>query len=96
MHSIIHFRHIFCRDFEKRALELLEKCSADELEQTKSLVSINIPAWGNKSLIQLAALSNFQEFISHPRCKDISDQDWKGDITTGDGEFLNMKVCIIM
>lgn len=45
--------------------------------------------------MELAAISRSKEFIGHPRCKEISDEKWRGDILlASDDEYLNRKVCI--
>ena len=44
--------------------------------------------------MELAAISRSKEFIGHPRCKEISDEKWRGDILlASDDEYLNRKVC---
>ncbi|XP_066912684.1 transient receptor potential cation channel subfamily M member 1-like [Clytia hemisphaerica] len=80
------------RYFSDKAIQLLEQCSKEKTEDTKQLINKPIPGWGKKTLIELAALSDFQEFICLPRCKDINDQKWRAGIVPMDGEFINLKL----
>ena len=61
------------------------------------MINSPIPKWANKTLMELAAISRSKEFIGHPRCKEISDEKWRGDILlASDDEHLNRKVCFFI
>lgn len=75
------------------AMNLMEKCSKISTTQTASLVNLPLPRWSDKTCMDLAALSQFEQFIAHQRCQDITGQVWRGDFALY-GRYFHIKVTL--
>lgn len=84
---MLTFRH-----FEDLANGLLGRCSEIDIEFTENLIQHKHKNWGNKTIMELAALSDSKQFLSHIRCKDAMDARWRGNISLGSRGFFNLKV----
>ena len=86
------FQNLSISDYENEAIEILDVCNSVDKETAGDLVNTRLPQYGKRTLMELAALSKRQKFISHNRCKIEVDKIWRNKIVIQDGELLNIMV----
>ncbi|XP_066923702.1 transient receptor potential cation channel subfamily M member 8-like isoform X2 [Clytia hemisphaerica] len=79
---------------ESEAIEILDTCSNVDKISAGKLVSTPLPQYGNKTLMELAALSGRKNFVGNNRCKREIDKRWRNNIRIQDGDWLNMLVLL--
>ena len=82
------------RENESEAIKILDTCSSVDKISAGKLVSTPLPQYGNKTLIELAALSGRKNFVGNNRCKREIDKRWRNNIRIQDGDWLNMLVSV--
>ena len=82
---------LFRRLFQDHAIDLLKKCTKISAEKPTLLVDTDLPQWNERKVMDLAALSEFKEFIAQARCQVVTNMEWRGHIS---GSCLWLKVNI--
>ena len=67
-------------EFERRAIQVLKKCSEKNLSLTNDLIIRELPHWGKHSCIELAILGNSRKFVESPTVQLFMKSLWLGTV----------------
>ncbi|XP_065053004.1 transient receptor potential channel-like isoform X2 [Rhopilema esculentum] len=65
-------------EYEKRAVDVLTCYYQSDTEAAIDIVKRQIPLWGNKSILTIAANSGSREIVSHSSCQEYLTDVWNG------------------
>ncbi|RNA06320.1 transient receptor potential cation channel subfamily M member 2 isoform X1 [Brachionus plicatilis] len=81
--------------YEKRAVDVIQSCYEENLEDAQLLLLRQIPEFGNSTLLSMASAFECKNFVSTTCFQDMLAKLWYGQIYT-DAKWINILFSIIL
>ncbi|XP_045452338.1 transient receptor potential cation channel trpm [Melitaea cinxia] len=87
-------RH-YGKEFETRALELLDYCYRQDDDQAQQLLTCELQNWSGQTCLSLAVAANHRALLAHPCSQIILADLWMGGLRTRKNINLKVILCLL-
>ncbi|CAG0913584.1 unnamed protein product [Notodromas monacha] len=86
----------YAKEFEARAVQLMDFCYRQERELTQQLLTVELSAFGRMTCLSLAYVANHSEFLAHPCPQMLLADLWLGGLRSRKSTNLKVSLEVIL